>query len=396
MGGRTSNWRGFMKRYFRSSTYCLVALWTLVLSGCAEKADTPQDFLDVAHQHERTSQLPEAVAAYRKSLELDEKQPVAWYDLGVAYATMDKSPEAVDAFSRSIALDKNSARTFNNRAAAYATLKQFEKATEDCTRAIELDPDDFLAWRNRGLARHDLDDLQNAMTDYDESIRINGRAAETYLYRGNVLLDRRQWDRALEDLNQAVHLDPELGSAWLSRAIALARLGREADAESSRGTAKTHGAKIEDVIIADLLPDKTEAGVTQELHLHAVNFVKAELNKNNQIVDDATAPWDLSEKLNDRERRFLVRVLNSGGDETGVQFSAEDLTRIQMEEVATTLIVVQSTGLAPENNPPEIRIVKTIDDWTPDLSAMKPASWSLPVTFDPVAANSEPVASAQP
>jgi len=386
-----------MKRYFRSSTYCLVSLWTLVLSGCAEKTDTPAEFLEVAHQNERTSQLPEAVAAYRKSLELDEKQPVAWYDLGVAYAAMDQSPEAVDAFSRSIALDKTSARTFNNRAAAYASLNQFEKAIDDCTRAIELDPDDFLAWRNRGLARHDLDDLQNAMTDYDESIRINGRSAETYLYRGNVLLDRRQWDRALEDFDQAVHLDPDLGSAWLSRAIALARLDREADAEASRATAETHGARIEDVIVADLLPDKTEAGMNQELHLQAVDFVKAELNKNNQVVDNASAPWDLSEKLNDSERRFLVRVLTLGENEAGVEFSAEDLARIQREDVATTLIVVQSIELAPENHTSAIRIVKTIDDWKPDLSAMKPASWSLPVTVDRVVkANSEPVASAVP
>jgi len=113
-------------------------------------------------------------------------------------------------------------------------------------------------------------------------------------------------------------------------------------------------------------------------------------------VDNASAPWDLSEKLNDSERRFLVRVLTLGENEAGVEFSAEDLARIQREDVATTLIVVQSIELAPENHTSAIRIVKTIDDWKPDLSAMKPASWSLPVTVDPVKANSEPVASAVP
>lgn len=381
--------------YLRQITLCrtLIAL-TVFVPGCSEKLDSPEEFLQVAYRHERNSQLPEAVAAYKKSLDLDGNQPTAWYDLGVAYAAMDQFPEAISAYTKAIELDKTMARAFNNRAAAYARLKQFENAIADCSHAVELDPNDFLAWRNRGLARHDNGDLVGAMKDYDESIRINGKVAETYHYRGNVFLDQRNWSRALEDFNQAILLDEQMAAAWLSRAIALARLGNEEGALASREKAKGLGADVEAVVVADLLPDTSSEGVAAEIAEKAVAFVQAELNKAEPGVERSDAPWNLQAKTGDVERRYLVRVLTANGESTGVNFTAAELKQIQQHPIDTTLIVVQEV-LSPQTDPPEpsFSIVSKIDHWTPDVSQMQPVSWTLPVSAGANDANKAPVAS---
>ena len=59
---------------------------TILICGCAEKLDSPSEFIAVARQHERESRYPEAAAAYKQALSLDTKNPIAWYDLGVAHS----------------------------------------------------------------------------------------------------------------------------------------------------------------------------------------------------------------------------------------------------------------------------------------------------------------------
>ena len=376
---------------------CLLVTAISLLSGvgCAEKIDTPEEFLQVAYRHERSAELPQAIAAYKQSIQLNERQPTVWYDLGVAYAAIEQFPDAVAAYSKSAELDSNSARTFNNRAAAYARLKQYKNAIDDCSRAVALDPNDFLAWRNRGLARHDNGELEEAISDYDESIRINGKAAETYHYRGNVFLDRKLWSRALEDFDQAILLDSRMSAAWLSRAISLARLGRREDAEKARSKAQELGNKVDDVIIADLLPAADVAPYGGlELRQQAVQFVQTELTKAGQLVQSAAAPWDLLRKSGDVEERLVIRLVTVEGDDSAVNFSASDLKQFLEQPGPITLIGVRQLSDSASGDSTVFRIVTTIPQWAPDTAKMQPVEWSLPISEKSVASAVEPVLSA--
>ena len=362
-----------------------------VISGCAEKIDSPQEFVEVAYRHERAGEFPEAVAAYKKSLELNPNQPTTWYDMGVSYAAMDKMPEAVEAYSKSIELDQSSARPFNNRATAYARLKQYDKAIADCDQAIAIDPNDFLAWRNRGLAKHDKGDLDKAITDYDESIRINGRVAETYHYRGNVFLDQKKYSRALEDFEQAVLLDERMAAAHLSKAIALARVGRESDATAARARAQELGSKVDDVVIANLLPTAPVADDDLDFHVAAVNFVRGELAKSGAEIDSGVEPFDLQSGDEANRTRYVIRTVLASDKDAAVGFTASELRQIETQGSSTTLMIVQVTPAEPKEGDavasPTFSILKTMEKWTPDVARMQPVAWELPIqkSGDPVA-----------
>lgn len=359
------------------------------ISGCAEKLDSPEEFVQLAYRHERSGELPEAVAAYQKSLELNPEQPTIWYDLGVSYAAMDRMPEAIDAYSKSIAIDPSSARPFNNRATAYARLKQYDKAIADCDRAIELDGNDFLAWRNRGLAKHDKGDLESAINDYDESIRINGKVAETYHYRGNVFLDQKKYARALEDFEQAILLEDGMAAAHLSRAIALARLGRETDATAARAKAEQLGSKVDDVVIANLLPT-AEVADDDDLHVAAVAFVRGELAKAGLEVSSGVEPFDLLSGDEADRTRYVVRTVLASDKDAAVSFTAGELKQIETQSASTTLMIVQVTIPQSKDGTsatPSFSVLNTMEKWTPNVAQMQPVAWALPVskTGTPVA-----------
>ena len=381
-----------------TKTLFALLLLTTFIAGCAEKVDTPAEFIAVAQKYERDSAYAEAAANYKHALDLDKANPTAWYDLGVAYSAMDEFPEAVEAYSRAIELDSGMAQAYNNRAAIYARLKQFEKAIADCDRAVALNPNDYLAWRNLGLARHDHGELDQAVSDYDESIRINGRSAETYHYRGNVFLDRKQWTRAMEDFDQAIHLDESMAAAWLSRAITLARLGRADEAEESRAKAQSLGSSVDDVVIADLLPKESAQPFEDMPHQQAVEFVLAELSKQQPSLEPADSPWDLVTKSVEPEQRYLVRILKDEAKATGITFSATDLEQIQQQAVPTTLVIVRETSdvqnAAPDQPAATFTIVRMIENWSPDTSKMQPVVWSLPLTEESAKPLAQPVVSA--
>ncbi len=357
-----------------------VILPLLFFCGCSQKIDTHQEFVEVAWQHERKDELPEAIVAYRKALEKNPDVASTWYDLGVAYAAMNQSAEAVDAYTKAVDLDPAMARAFNNRAAVYAQLKDFENAVIDCDHAIALNPNDALAWRNRGLAYHDLGELKKATADYDESIRISGRIAQTYHYRGNVYLELDQPERALEDFNHAIHLDDELPAVWLSQAKALARLGRGEEAQAALAKASTLGAET-DVDLDSLSPANAPAAtiVNQDQQQPAVDFVADWLTKKGTSVVADDGPWDLRVEAETATERFLVRVVD--GKSKAVRFQASDLSQLTDNKIcSTTLIVVSRCKSADaEDDNDAFEILLHQPDWVPNYSTMKPAVWSLPL-----------------
>ena len=363
----------FLKNETRAA--CL-AVALLATSGCSEKIDTHLEFTELAHQHERSGELPEAVNAYKKAIELDADVSTTWYDMGVAYAGMDQFTDAVEAYTKSIELDPGMAMAYNNRAAAYARLKQYERAVDDCSEALLLEPGDFLAWRNRGLAYHDLNEFEKAIADYDESIRLNGQIAETYHYRGNVYLDRKQFERALEDFNHAIHLNKNLAPAWLSRAEAEARLGKHREAEESLAQAKAVDPNVEAIDLNKFAPEAPAVVESATQRQLAVSFVQAELTEAALALSNQS-PWDFV-NTKDANQKVIVRIANDEGQ--AVLFSAKDLRAINDDSQADITLIVVALKNDGDSKGPSFTIVERLESWRPDTTAMSPVVFSMPVT----------------
>ena len=90
----------------------------------------------------------EAIAAYRKCVELDPKNSKAWHTLGFAYYTQNGNKPcaaADESWMRCIALDPKHVAAHYSLGSTAGLRKDYARAEEMYRKAIELDPSDAYA-----------------------------------------------------------------------------------------------------------------------------------------------------------------------------------------------------------------------------------------------------------
>ncbi len=85
-------------------------------------------------------QLDEAIACYRKAIELEPKFAAAHSNLGVALKAKDQWEEAIACYRKAIELEPTFATAHNNLGEALAVKHQWGEAIACYRKAIELDP----------------------------------------------------------------------------------------------------------------------------------------------------------------------------------------------------------------------------------------------------------------
>jgi eukaryotic-like serine/threonine-protein kinase len=99
----------------------------------------------------RQGNQPEAIAQFQHAVELDSKNPVAYYDLSIAHRQSGDLEQARKDLDQSLKLDP----TAKNYAALGSLLLfqgQFEQAAEMERKAIELDPNNYEVYEDLGAA----------------------------------------------------------------------------------------------------------------------------------------------------------------------------------------------------------------------------------------------------
>ncbi|WP_162002684.1 tetratricopeptide repeat protein [Streptomyces sp. CB01881] len=115
-------------------------------------------------------------------------------------------------------------------------LNDFGGATRTFRQVLDLNPGNTLAWYNLGvIAQHDNRTAEAGM-DYDNALKTDP-AFQPALYNKAVLLEESDTDQAIEILQRIVAVDPKAATAYLHLGQALAKKGRDAEAEGAFGTA---------------------------------------------------------------------------------------------------------------------------------------------------------------
>lgn len=353
--------------------------------GCAERIDTPAEFVAVARRHEREGSLAQAVVAYEKAAALQPDSPLIHYDIGVTYAELQQFDRAIAAYTKAIEFDEEMSRAYNNRAAAYARLQNYEAAIADCTKSLDIDEYDPFAWRNRGLAHHDLGNLDQAISDFSRAINIDPENPQSYLYRGNAYLEVQDSMRAIADFDEALKRDSDFPPAMIGKAQALGRIDRMADAEALLTAAAELGADVQGVELASVAPapmpppsaapaptPEPNEGLTRDkgpLPEQSPLSVVAEYLQSqgtDVTVTEAGSLFDLVAA--DLSRGYLIRQMEDGGS---VVFSADELRQLEAAQRSITLIVISPTSW---------EVSKVIADWKPDRRQLAPLLFEMSVS----------------
>jgi tetratricopeptide (TPR) repeat protein len=169
--------------------------------------------------------LPEAVAAYKKSIAL-RPHPTACFNLAIILSQMGDFDSAATAYHQTISLNPQFPDAYNNLGGLLANLNRLEEAVAAFDQAITLKPNFAEAHQNRGQALTDLNRLDEAVTSLQKSLAIQPNSAAAHNSLGIALQHLGRLEESLAAFHQAIKLAPGHPDYINHLGMALGDIGR--------------------------------------------------------------------------------------------------------------------------------------------------------------------------
>jgi tetratricopeptide (TPR) repeat protein len=181
----------------------------------------------------RQKKVPEAIAAFRKAIELEPEDAAAYSHLGAAFRTQKKLPEAIAAYHKAIDLDPNSAHFYGQLGLTLRHQKKIPEAIAALRKAIDLDPKYALAYGCLGDALFAQKKLPEAIAAFRKAIEVNPRFASAYSDLGDALFAQKNWPESIVAYRKYIDFVPKSPSAYRRLGKALYTQGKLPDAISA-------------------------------------------------------------------------------------------------------------------------------------------------------------------
>ncbi|MCC5666058.1 tetratricopeptide repeat protein [Nostoc sp. CHAB 5784] len=163
------------------------------------------------------SNFTQAIADYKKAIELKPDFVEAYNNLGNAYTKQGDYNQAFTDYNKAINLNPNLAEAYNGRGIVYRNQGKYTQALVDFNKAIDLKPDNAEAYTGRGNVYVAQGDFAQAIINYNKAIKLNSNLIEPYYNRGVAYVGQGNYTKAFADYNKAIELDPSAAEAYINR-----------------------------------------------------------------------------------------------------------------------------------------------------------------------------------
>ena len=136
--------------------------------------------------------------------------------LGNALWALDKDEEAVAAYKRALELNPNFADACRNLGNVLIELQELDDAIKYFEQALRINPADKKACQGLGRAQNEQGDLGQAVAAYQKAIAIDPLNAEYYRELGVLFSDHGEIEEAISAHRKALELNPEYAEAYRS------------------------------------------------------------------------------------------------------------------------------------------------------------------------------------
>ena len=155
----------------------------------------------------------EAIADFRKALEIWPDQSKDHNNLGKALAQKGRTDEAMEEFQTALRISPNDPDTENNIGAAYLQKGQIDDGIAHLRRAVEKGPFRADAHMNLGNAYLQKREFDAAINEYSETLGLSYDHAETHFSIANAFRQKGHLDEAVLHFQLALQLRPDYFNA---------------------------------------------------------------------------------------------------------------------------------------------------------------------------------------
>jgi Flp pilus assembly protein TadD len=161
-----------------------------------------------AHDLMQANQIPEAIAEWRKALQMDPDDARAHFYLAVALTRNDQEREAVAEYRKACALDSHQSTWFAHLALAQANTGDLRSAILNYRKAIALDPSNAWAQADLGTVLYQTGQTQEGYQLLRKAVQTAPDFPDGHNQLGTVLAKMGRMDEAVAQLQKAISLAP--------------------------------------------------------------------------------------------------------------------------------------------------------------------------------------------
>jgi len=195
--------------------------------------DSPAILIENATAANRAVNIPEFVNIGPDEWLKIEAPATEFYrisDRALTFYRAGRFEDAIAEWRKALELDPGDAAAVSNLGAALHGAGRLEEAAREFARALELDPDNVRAHANIGIALASSGKYDEAARHFERALELRPGDAQARSAYGGMLVETGQLDRAMPHLRIALELTPDSPDALNNYAGALARAGKYAEA----------------------------------------------------------------------------------------------------------------------------------------------------------------------
>jgi serine/threonine-protein kinase len=213
---------------------------TAFLNVLSQQPNNAEAVLGLAETYKAARDLKNAEASYVRAISLQPNFWGGYNKLGAFYYVQGRYNDAISQFKKVIQLVPDNERGYNNLGSIYQRLGRYDDAVQVFQQSIQRTPSGQ-GYSNLGTCYYFLGRYAEAARTYEQAVEVT---PHSFLYWRNLgdayrwvpgqeANARRAYQRAIALCDDAIRINPNEASSHLSRASALAKTGRIAEARQA-------------------------------------------------------------------------------------------------------------------------------------------------------------------
>ncbi len=169
-----------------------------------------------------------AVDSYKRAIELEPKNKIAFRGLGAAYLNLQKKQDAISTFNKLLEINPYDEYAYTGIGYAQIIDHDYDKAADAFRKQVEINPLDATAQYSLASALVQLRRFPEALPEMEKTAKLMPRTAEIQASLGQIYLEVKQPEKAMAAFEKAVELGAN-ATVWNNVAYELANHNLQLD-----------------------------------------------------------------------------------------------------------------------------------------------------------------------
>ena len=164
----------------------------------------------IVRMYDEAQNYDKAIEASKRMIDLNPKDDMAVYNLGIMYFRLKRFDEAIDAFKQTLAIKPDNEYAWFNIGSSYTNQKKFKESVEPYKKYLELVPESDSGWLSLGVSYMQMKNHEAALEPMRKAVELKPDNGVALYNLAIIYLNLKDDFTARETYKKLVQVDPTL------------------------------------------------------------------------------------------------------------------------------------------------------------------------------------------